>query len=101
MTHSIGSCLMDSAICCWANGRFCERAKELGRRSSRKLKDILSGVRGWGGEGVCFLTSNLRGPYLASCDLKGVGVQGDDSRMERQMFGVLKLGEMKNREAGL
>lgn len=55
---------------------------------------------GWWGL-VCFLTSNLRGPYLASCDLKGVGVQGDDSRMERQMFGVLKLGEMKNREAGL
>lgn len=32
---------------------------------------------------------------MASCraeaDLKGVGVQGDDSTMERQMFGVLNL----------
>lgn len=41
------------------------------------------------------LTGNLRGPYLASCraeaDLKGVGVQGDDSMMERRMFGVLNL----------
>lgn len=46
-----------------------------------------------------FLTSNLRGPYLASCraraDLKGVGVQGDDSMIERRMFGVLKLREGK------
>lgn len=43
------------------------------------------------------LTGNLRGPYLASCraeaDLKGVGVQGDDSMMERRMFGVLNLAE--------
>lgn len=43
------------------------------------------------------LTGNLRGPYLASCraeaDLKGVGVQGDDSMMERWRFGVLNLAE--------
>lgn len=43
------------------------------------------------------LTGNFRGPYLASCraegDLKGVGVQGDDSMMERRMFGVLNLAE--------
>lgn len=56
MAHSVGSCLMESTICC---------------------------------------TGNLRGPYLASCraeaDLKGVGVQGDDSMMERRMFGVLNL----------
>lgn len=45
------------------------------------------------------LTSNFSGPYLASCrarpDLKGVGVQGDDSMIERQMFGVLNLREEK------
>lgn len=45
------------------------------------------------------LTGNLRGPYLASCraeaDLKGVGVQGEDSMMERQMFGVLNLTKEK------
>lgn len=45
------------------------------------------------------LTGNLRGPYLASCraeaDLKGVGVQGDASMMERRMFGVLNLAEEK------
>jgi len=42
----------------------------------------------------------LTGPYLASCmaraDLKGVGVQGEDSRMERRMFGVLNLRVIKN-----
>lgn len=72
-----------------------------GKRIRPPVKQKAEGysVRGVGE--VCFLTSNLRAPYLASCDLKGVGVQGDDSRMERQMFGVLKLGEMKNREAGL
>lgn len=47
------------------------------------------------------LTGNLRGPYLASCraeaDLKGVGVQGDDSMMERRMFGVLNLPKEKRR----
>lgn len=47
------------------------------------------------------LTCNLRGPYLASCraeaDLKGVGVQGDDSMMERRMFGVLNLPKEKRR----
>lgn len=49
-----------------------------------------------------YLTSSLRGPYLASCmaraDLKGVGVRGDDSRMERQMFGVLNLREERERQ---
>lgn len=74
-----------------------------GKRIRPPVKQKAEGYSVGGGVGgvVCFLTSNLRGPYLASCDLKGVGVQGDDSRMERQMFGVLKLGEMKNREAGL
>lgn len=47
------------------------------------------------------LTGNLRGPYLASCrveaDLKGVGVQGDDSMMERRMFGVRNLPKEKRR----
>lgn len=60
MAHSIGSCLMDSTICC-SRGVF----------------------------------SSLRGLYLASCraraDLKGVGVQGDESRIERRMFGVLNI----------
>lgn len=28
---------------------------------------------------------------MAKADLKGVGVRGDDSRMERRMFGVLNL----------
>lgn len=45
------------------------------------------------------ITGNLRGPYLTSCraeaDLKGVGVQGDDSMMDRRMFGVLNLAEEK------
>jgi hypothetical protein len=49
--------------------------------------------------GVCvcvFLTSSFRGPYFpASCmvrvDLKGVGVRGLDSKIERRMFGVLNL----------
>lgn len=47
------------------------------------------------------LTISLRGPYLDSCrarvDLKGVGVQGEDSRIDRRMFGVLNLRE-RNRE---
>lgn len=47
------------------------------------------------------LTGNLRDPYLASCraeaDLKGVGVQGDDSMMERWMLGVLNLPKEKQR----
>lgn len=45
------------------------------------------------------LTGNLRGPYLASCraeaDLKDAGLQGDDSMMERWMFGVLNLAGEK------
>lgn len=49
-----------------------------------------------------FLTSNFRGPYLASCraraDLKGVGVQGDDSMIERRMSGVLNLREQKRED---
>lgn len=59
---------------------------------------------------VCMLvslTSSLWGPYLASCraraDLKGVGVQGDDSRIERRTSGVLNLraGESeRERESG-
>lgn len=58
-------------------------------------KRISSSAHVEDGDGCCsFLTSNLS-PYLVSCDLKGVGVQGDESRMERQMFGVLKLSRMK------
>lgn len=48
--------------------------------------------------GSCLMDSTIE-PYLASwrarVDLKGVGVQGDDSMIERRMFGVLNLRERK------
>lgn len=86
MAHSIGSCLMDSTICCPNRPPVSPRP---GKSETGRLFVSVA------------LTGNLRGPYLASCraeaDLKGVGVQGDDSMMERRMFGVLNLPKEKGR----
>lgn len=86
MAHSIGSCLMDSTICCTERHPV---SPSPGKSETVRLFVSL------------VLTGNLRGPYLASCraeaDLKGVGVQGDDSMMERRMFGVLNLPKEERR----
>lgn len=90
MAHSIGSCLMDSTICCTNRPPV---SPSPGKSKTARLFVSL------------LLTGNLRGPYLASCraeaDLKGVGVQGDDSMMERRMFGVLNLSKEKGRLVNL
>lgn len=100
MAHSMGSCLMESIIRC-SEGEFWGKRPILqvshkGTTASTtecNIPNVSLEIF------LKFLTSSLTGPYLASCmasaDLKGVGVQGEDSRMERRMFGVLNLRVVK------
>lgn len=86
MAHSMGSCLMDSSICCPRDPPVSPSPGQ-----SQRVGLLVSVV----------LTGNLRAPYLASCraeaDLKGVGVWGDDSMMERRMIGVRNLPKERGR----